>query len=48
MDALRYAGQAWSTGKLAAAAEGGQQANLDAFTELQWVTVNQEPGSYPF
>jgi benzaldehyde dehydrogenase (NAD) len=27
---------------------GGQQANLDAFTELQWVTVNQEPGSYPF
>jgi hypothetical protein len=27
---------------------GGQQANLDAFTELPWVTVNQEPGSYPF
>jgi benzaldehyde dehydrogenase (NAD) len=27
---------------------GGQQANLESFTELQWVTVNQEPGSYPF
>jgi benzaldehyde dehydrogenase (NAD) len=27
---------------------GGQQANFDAFTELQWVTVNREPGSYPF
>jgi benzaldehyde dehydrogenase (NAD) len=27
---------------------GGQQANLEAFTEMQWVTVNQEPGSYPF
>ena len=22
--------------------------NLDAFTEMQWVTVNHEPGSYPF
>ena len=27
---------------------GGQQANLEAFTEMQWVTVNQESGSYPF
>jgi benzaldehyde dehydrogenase (NAD) len=27
---------------------GGQQANLEAFTEMQWVTVNQEFGSYPF
>jgi acyl-CoA reductase-like NAD-dependent aldehyde dehydrogenase len=27
---------------------GGQQANLEAFTEMQWVTVNHEPGSYPF
>ena len=27
---------------------GGQQANLDAFTETQWVTINQKPGSYPF
>jgi benzaldehyde dehydrogenase (NAD) len=27
---------------------GGQEANLAAFTEMQWITVNQEPGSYPF
>jgi benzaldehyde dehydrogenase (NAD) len=27
---------------------GGQQANLEAFTEMQWVTVNQEFASYPF
>ena len=27
---------------------GGQQANLEAFTEMQWITVNQEPESYPF
>lgn len=27
---------------------GGWEANLEAFTEMQWVTVNQEPGSYPF
>lgn len=27
---------------------GGQEANLDAFTELQWITVNQEPATYPF
>lgn len=27
---------------------GGQEANLEAFTEMQWITVNQEPGSYPF
>jgi benzaldehyde dehydrogenase (NAD) len=27
---------------------GGQQANLEALTEMQWITVNQEPGSYPF
>ena len=27
---------------------GGQQANLEAFIERQWVTVNQELGSYPF
>jgi acyl-CoA reductase-like NAD-dependent aldehyde dehydrogenase len=27
---------------------GGQQANLEAFTEMQWITINQEPGSYPF
>ena len=27
---------------------GGQAANLEAFTEVQWVTINQEPGSYPF
>jgi benzaldehyde dehydrogenase (NAD) len=27
---------------------GGQQANLEAFTEMQWITVNQETGSYPF
>lgn len=27
---------------------GGQAANLEAFTEMQWVTVNQEPESYTF
>ena len=27
---------------------GGLEANLEAFTEMQWVTVNQEPGGYPF
>jgi benzaldehyde dehydrogenase (NAD) len=27
---------------------GGPQANLDAFTEVQWVTVQAEPPSYPF
>jgi hypothetical protein len=24
------------------------QANLGAFTEMQWVTVHQEPARYPF
>ena len=28
--------------------QGGAQANLDAFTETQWVTVQQRPGPYPF
>ena len=27
---------------------GGHDANLDAFTETQWVTVQQRPGEYPF
>jgi benzaldehyde dehydrogenase (NAD) len=27
---------------------GGQRANIDAFTETQWITVNQEPPAYPF
>lgn len=27
---------------------GGAQANLDAFTETQWVTVRSEPAQYPF
>jgi len=27
---------------------GGQAANLEAFTDMLWITVNQEPGSYPF
>jgi benzaldehyde dehydrogenase (NAD) len=27
---------------------GGREANLEAFTEMQWVTINQEPGNYPF
>ena len=26
---------------------GGQQANLEAFTEMQWITVNQETSSSP-
>lgn len=27
---------------------GGLEANLDAFTETQWITVQQSPGGYPF
>jgi benzaldehyde dehydrogenase (NAD) len=27
---------------------GGAQANLDAFTNTQWVTVRRTPASYPF
>ena len=27
---------------------GGPDANIDAFTETQWVTVQQRPGPYPF
>jgi hypothetical protein len=27
---------------------GGTQANLDAFTEVQWVTVRGELPQYPF
>jgi len=27
---------------------GGPQANFEAFTELQWVTVQSEPPTYPF
>ena len=27
---------------------GGPDANLDAFTETQWVTVQQRPGGYHF
>jgi benzaldehyde dehydrogenase (NAD) len=27
---------------------GGQEANLEAFTERQWVTIDREPGTYPF
>ena len=27
---------------------GGPDANLDAFTETQWVTVQQRPGGHPF
>ena len=27
---------------------GGQQANLDAFTDVQWVTVRNELAQYPF
>ena len=27
---------------------GGAQANLDAFTEVQWVTIRAEPPWYPF
>jgi benzaldehyde dehydrogenase (NAD) len=27
---------------------GGLEANLDAFTEVQWVTVRGEPPAYPF
>ena len=31
-----------------ASSHGGQQANLEAFTEMEWVRVNQEFESYPF
>ena len=27
---------------------GGLQTNLDAFTEVQWVTARAQPGGYPF
>lgn len=27
---------------------GGPEANLEAFTEVQWVTVQAEPPTYPF
>ena len=27
---------------------GGAQANIEAFTETQWVTVRREPPAYPF
>jgi benzaldehyde dehydrogenase (NAD) len=27
---------------------GGAQANIDAFTDTQWVTVRREPATYPF
>ncbi len=27
---------------------GGQRADLDAFTEVQWVTINSRPAAYPF
>jgi benzaldehyde dehydrogenase (NAD) len=27
---------------------GGQQASVEAFTETQWVTINQQSASYPF
>ncbi|HET6534295.1 MAG TPA: aldehyde dehydrogenase family protein, partial [Actinoplanes sp.] len=27
---------------------GGADANIEAFTETQWITVNQEPAGYPF
>ena len=27
---------------------GGQEANIGAFTETQWITVNQQPPAYPF
>ncbi len=27
---------------------GGQEANLHAFTEVQWVTINEKAGAYPF
>jgi benzaldehyde dehydrogenase (NAD) len=27
---------------------GGAQANIEAFTETQWVTVRSEPPAYPF
>jgi benzaldehyde dehydrogenase (NAD) len=27
---------------------GGAEANIDAFTETQWVTMNDEIPAYPF
>jgi benzaldehyde dehydrogenase (NAD) len=27
---------------------GGREANLKAFTEMQWVPISWEPSSYPF
>lgn len=27
---------------------GGHEANLEAFTEVQWVTINNQPARYPF
>ena len=27
---------------------GGAGANIDAFTETQWVTIRSEPPTYPF
>ena len=27
---------------------GGQEANIEAFTEVQWITVNQQSPTYPF
>jgi benzaldehyde dehydrogenase (NAD) len=27
---------------------GDQQANIEAFTDMQWITLQQQPGSYPF
>src|SRR5262249_19248827 len=27
---------------------GGREANIGAFTETQWITVRQEPATYPF
>jgi hypothetical protein len=27
---------------------GGQRANIEAFTDMQWITLQQQPGSYPF
>jgi benzaldehyde dehydrogenase (NAD) len=27
---------------------GGLETNLDAFTEMQWVTARARPGGYPF
>jgi benzaldehyde dehydrogenase (NAD) len=27
---------------------GGQEVNIDAFTETQWIVINKEPADYPF